>query len=290
MIYLLLSVLSSTVIFVTFKLFDRFKINTLHAIVVNYLAASICGIIAYEGIVEAGEIVKKDWFLFTAGLGLLFIIIFNLMAITTQRSGLSVVSVATKMSLVIPIIFGLLYYKESLGIYKFIGIILALVAVYLASVKTKSGLRINRRNLVYPFLVFLGSGVIDTSLKYLEDTHVAKNEVSIFSSMIFAAAAAAGLLLLAGQMIKGTFKFELKNMIGGIFLGIPNYFSVYFLVKALRSDILESSGIFTVNNVAVVMTSTLVGILLFKEKLLPKNWVGIVLAIISILLVTLNSW
>lgn len=290
MIYLLLSVLSSTVIFVTFKLFDRFRINTLHAIVVNYLAASICGIIAYEGVVDAGEIVNKDWFLFTAGLGLLFIIIFNLMAITTQRSGLSVVSVATKMSLVIPIIFGLLYYKESLGIYKFTGIILALVAVYLASVKTKSGLRINRRNLVYPFLVFLGSGVIDTSLKYLEDTHVAKNEVSIFSSMIFAAAAAAGLLLLAGQMIKGTFKFELKNMIGGIFLGIPNYFSVYFLVKALRSDILESSGIFTVNNVAVVMTSTLVGILLFKEKLLPKNWVGIVLAIISILLVTLNSW
>ncbi|NNJ82806.1 MAG: EamA/RhaT family transporter, partial [Flavobacteriaceae bacterium] len=188
------------------------------------------------------------------------------------------------------ILFGLLYYKESLGIYKFIGIILALVAVYLASIKTRSGLRINRSNLIYPFLVFLGSGIIDTSLKYLEDTHVAKNEVSIFSSMIFATAAVTGLFILIWQMIKGSFRFEVKNVIGGIALGIPNYFSVYFLVKALRSDILESSGIFTVNNVAVVMTSTLVGILLFHEKLLVKNWIGIALAVISIFLVTLNSW
>jgi drug/metabolite transporter (DMT)-like permease len=275
---------------VTFKLFDRFKVNTLHAIVVNYFVACFCGILAYDGTLSAGEIVIQDWFIYTTALGLLFIVIFNLMAITTQRNGLSVVSVATKMSLVVPIVFGLVYYKESLGVFKFIGIVLALVAVYLASVKSKTGLRINRSNLMYPFLVFLGSGVIDTSLKYLEDTHVAKDDVAIFSSMIFAAAAAAGLLLLVWQMIKGTFRFKIKNVIGGIFLGIPNYFSVYFLVKALRSDILESSGIFTVNNVAVVMTSTLVGILLFQEKLLPKNWLGIALAVISIFLVTIKSW
>ena len=289
MIYLILSVLSSTVIFVVFKLFDRFKINTLHAIVANYVTACLCGLIAYEEKISFTEIITKDWFVFTAGLGVLFIVIFNLMAITTQRNGLSVVSVATKMSLVIPIIFGLLYYKESLGILKFIGIVMALVAVYLASVKTKAGVRVDRRNLIYPLLVFLGSGVIDTSLKYLEDTHVAKNDVAIFSSMIFAAAAVSGFLLLGWQGIRRKFKFELKNIIGGIFLGIPNYFSVYFLVQALRSDILESSGIFTVNNVAVVMTSTLVGILLFRERLLPKNWVGVTLAILSILLVTFDS-
>jgi uncharacterized membrane protein len=265
-------------------------VNTLHAIVINYFVACLSGIIAYESTISPAEILAKDWFIYTTALGLLFIVIFNLMAITTQRSGLSVVSVATKMSLVIPIIFGLLYYRESLGVFKFIGILLALIAVYLASIKAKSGLRINRRNLIYPFLVFLGSGVIDTSLKYLEDTHVAKNDVAIFSSMIFAAAAVAGLLLLLGQMIRGSFRFEIKNVIGGICLGVPNYFSVYFLVKALRSDILESSGIFTVNNVGVVMISTLMGILLFREKLLIKNWLGIALAVISILLVTLNSW
>lgn len=289
MIYLILSVLSSTIIFVVFKLFDRFRINTLHAIVANYVTACLCGLIAFEENVGFTDTISKDWFPFTVGLGVLFIVIFNLMAITTQRSGLSVVSVATKMSLVIPIIFGLLYYKESLGVLKFVGIVMALFAVYLASVKSKTGVRVDRRNLIYPLLVFLGSGIIDSSLKYLEDTHVAKNEVALFSSMIFAAAAVSGFLLLAWQVVRGKFKFEFKSIIGGIFLGIPNYFSVYFLVQALRSDILESSGIFTVNNVAVVMTSTLVGILLFKEKLLPKNWIGVLLAILSILLVTFDS-
>lgn len=289
MIYLILSVLSSTIIFVVFKLFDRFRINTLHAIVANYVTACLCGLIAFEENVGFTDTISKDWFPFTVGLGVLFIVIFNLMAITTQRSGLSVVSVATKMSLVIPIIFGLLYYKESLGVLKFVGIVMALFAVYLASVKSKTGVRVDRRNLIYPLLVFLGSGIIDSSLKYLEDTHVAKNEVALFSSMIFAAAAVSGFLLLAWQVVRGKFKFEFKSIIGGIFLGIPNYFSVYFLVQALRSDILESSGIFTVNNVAVVMTSTLVGILLFKENLLPKNWIGVLLAILSILLVTFDS-
>ena len=38
------------------------------------------------------------------------------------------------------------------------------------------------------------------------------------------------------------------------------------------------------------MASTLIGIILFKEKLSPKNWLGIVLAILSILLVTLSGF
>ena len=70
-------------------------------------------------------------------------------------------------------------------------------------------------------------------------------------------------------------------------LGIPNYFSIYFLVKALRSNLLDSSGIFTINNVAIVIISTLLGIVFFKEQLSLKNWIGIILAVISIALVSL---
>jgi uncharacterized membrane protein len=54
---------------------------------------------------------------------------------------------------------------------------------------------------------------------------------------------------------------------------------------ALRSEGFESSTIFTINNVAIVLLSTLLGIILFKERLLPKNWIGIALAVISIILV-----
>jgi len=122
-IYLLLSIASSSIIFVVFKLFSRFKINTLHAIVVNYFTASTLGLLLYNGAITIASVPQQDWFFSAVALGFLFILIFNLMALTTQRSGLSVVSVATKMSVVIPILFGILYYKESLGFFKTTGII-----------------------------------------------------------------------------------------------------------------------------------------------------------------------
>jgi drug/metabolite transporter (DMT)-like permease len=272
-----------------FKLFSQFKINTLHAIVVNYFVACASGIIAYSKPIIISEIPQYDWFYYTLGLGALFIIVFNLMAITTQRSGLSVVSVATKMSVVIPVLFGLWYYKDSLGPYKAVGIILALVAVYLASVKKKNGLKIQPKNLIFPILVFLGSGIIDTSIKYLEGSFVAETDVPLFSATIFSAAFSIGIVILCVQKARGKFQFQWKNILGGIALGIPNYYSIYFLVKALRSGLFDSSGIFTVNNVAIVMLSTVVGIVLFKERLLLKNWIGIMLAIVSIFLIALEK-
>lgn len=286
MIYLLLSIIASSFIFVIFKLFATYKINTLQAIIVNYFVAFTTGIILYEGSTEISQIPSQTWFYSSVALGLLFIMIFNLMAITTQKSGLSVVSVATKMSVVIPVLFGVFYYKEVLGIYKIIGIIIALVAVYLASVKSDTTLK--KSNLILPVLVFLGSGAIDTSLKFIEDAYVSEGDVSIFSATVFVSAGTIGLLIIGYQVIKGSFTFEFKNIIAGICLGVPNYFSIYMLVKALRHPDFESSTLFTINNVAIVMVSTFLGILLFKETLASKNWVGILLAVVSILLVTLG--
>ena len=287
MIPLALSILASTCIFVIFKLFDRFKIHTLQAIVVNYITACVTGFIDFDGTISLTAITESPWFFYTLGLGALFIVVFNLMAITTQKRGLSVVSVATKMSVVIPILFGLFYYRESLGIYKLSGIILALIAVYLTSAKGRTTASVNKKHLLLPALVFLGSGIIDTSIKFLENAFVSETDVPIFSATIFGAAACVGIISVAYLRLAGKIQFQFKNVLGGIALGIPNYFSIYFLVKALRSGLLESSGIFTVNNVFIVMLSTLIGILLFKERLKLKNWIGILLAVLSIFLVAL---
>jgi len=87
------------------------------------------------------------------------------------------------------------------------------------------------------------------------------------------------------QIIKGAFRLEFKNILGGILLGVPNYFSIVYLLKALSTDGMESSTAFTLNNVGIVILSTLFGLFIFKEKLIWKNWLGIVIAIVSILLV-----
>jgi len=286
LIYLLLSILASTAIFIVFKLFERYKINTLQAIVVNYITASICGLLNYTPIVRITKIIDYKWFYGAIALGFLFIAVFNLMALTAQRNGLSVASVASKMSVVIPVVFGLYAYNESLGFQKVFGIILALVAVYLTAIKAKSSISI-RHGLFLPFILFLGSGIIDASIKYLETTYVAKNDIPIFSATIFGCSAIIGIIILMLKAINKSFNFKIQNVIGGIVLGIINYYSIFYLLKALQFEGLESSTLFTVNNVAIVMVSTLVGLFLFKESISKKNWLGICLAIVSILLVTL---
>ncbi len=285
MIYLLLSIAASSIIFVIFKLFQDYNINTLQAIIVNYFIACTVGFFGFMKDTDISNVPSKPWFMGTIVLGFLFISIFNLAAITTQRSGLSVVSVATKMSVVIPVVFGISYFNESTGIIKILGIILALAAVYLSSIKSRSGIKIKKENLIFPVLVFLGSGIIDTTLKFLEAEYVEPTEVALFSSTIFAIAGTIGLTIIIGQGVTGKLRITGKNILGGIILGIPNYFSIYFLVLALRSEGFESSTVFTINNVAIVLVSTLLGIFLFREHLLPKNWIGIALAVISIILV-----
>lgn len=282
----MLSILSSTVIFVVFRLYKKYGVNTLQAIIVNYFIACIVGFFGYiESVDDLVRIPSESWFLGTVFLGAMFITVFNLAAITTQRSGLSVVSVATKMSVAIPVFFGIFIYNESLGFLKVTGIILALAAVYLSSIKTKKGISIKKENLIFPLLVFVGSGIIDTTINYLENFYVSETDVGLFSSSIFGIAGIIGTTILIGQAVLGKLKITWKNIAGGIALGIPNYFSIYFLVMALRSPGFENSVIFTLNHVGIVLASTILGIVLFKEVLLKKNWIGIALAVISIILV-----
>jgi drug/metabolite transporter (DMT)-like permease len=283
--YLLLSIAASSLIFVIFKLFAQYNVDTFQAIVINYIVAFTTGILLYEGSTTVTEAIHSNWFIGALVLGIVFISVFNLMAITTQKSGLSVVSVATKMSVIIPILFGILYYKESAAFLKLLGILLALIAVYLASTKESTG--VSRRTLLLPFLILIGSGIIDVSLKFIEEHYVNETDAGIFSSTIFASAGIIGITIILYKLVIGRIKLQSKNVIAGIALGVPNYFSIYFLVKALRTEGMESSDLFTLNNVSIVVLSTLLGIVLFKEKLLPKNWIGIGLAVVAIVLVTL---
>ena len=123
MLDLAFSVLFSSLIFVIFKLFSKYKVETLYAIITNYFVAAIVGLLFYNGDVDLVEIPEKSWFWGTFALGLLFILVFNLMAATAQKLGISVASVATKMSLVLPVLFGVFMYKEELGPIKILGIV-----------------------------------------------------------------------------------------------------------------------------------------------------------------------
>lgn len=282
MIFLILSVLSSTAIFVLFKLFNKYNVNTLQAIVFNYIIAFTCGLLLYKKPIKLADFLNEPWFYAALALGILFISIFNVMALTAQKNGLSVASVASKMSVIIPILFGIIVYNESIGFKKITGIILALIAVYLTSIKPKSNVVLTKA-IYLPIILFFGSGVIDTSVNHFAP----EGNMPLFLAIIFASAGIIGFVMVSFKTIKTKQKFNPKSIPFGIALGLVNYCSMYFLLKALRVDGFESSSVFTINNVAIVAVSCLIGLFLFKEVISSKNWIGIGLALVSIILVTL---
>ncbi|SCY13717.1 hypothetical protein SAMN05192588_1329 [Nonlabens sp. Hel1_33_55] len=281
MIWLVLSVLTSSLLYVIFKYFKVFEVNTLHAIVINYLVAAITGLLVYEGEISTIKIFDGGWFWFSVVLGALFITVFNILGLTSQKNGLSVAAVASKMSLIIPVIFGIWMYNETLGWLKITGVFIALASVYLASLKSKDGLTIHKKELLLPALLFLGSGIIDTTIKYAEKNFVPDGDEPLFSAICFVSAFGIGILILIYEAIQGR-RLQFKSIIAGITLGIPNYFSIYFLIKALKNG-MESSVFFPINHVGTVLFTTLLGYILFKERLLIKNYWGIALAVVAII-------
>ena len=286
MIYLFLSILFSTGLFVIFKYFGIFKIDVLKAIVVNYIVAFTLGFVSAEKSIFISDIPSQPWFFGALFLGAMFVSIFFVMAMTAQKNGVSVASISGKMSVVIPILFGVFLYNESVTFLKVLWIVIALVAVYLASVKDEKR-NFKNAGLLFPMLLFFGSGVIDTTLKYIEVNFVPDQEVAIFSASLFSIAAFFGLIILGVKTLKKREVFGLKNIIAGIILGVPNYYSIVFLIKALQTDGFESSTLFTINNVAIVIVSSIVGLLLFKEHFSRRNKICVFLAILGILLVTI---
>ena len=285
MIFLLLSILFSTGLFVVFKYFGIYKIDVLKAIFVNYIVAFSMGFFFAERQIPISEIYLQPWFSGALFLGALFVSIFFVMAMTAQKNGVSVTSIAGKMSVVVPVIFGIILYNESVTFLKIVGIIMALIAVYLSSVKEEKSKK--NGTLLLPILLFIGSGTIDTLLKYIQENHVSDEDVSIFSGSLFGIAGAFSFLILVIKTLKKRESFGYKNIIAGIILGVPNYYSIIFLIKALQNKNFESSTLFTINNVAIVVVSTLVGLFFFKEKFSIKNKIGVAMAVLAIILVTI---
>ena len=285
MIYLLLSILFNAVLFIIIKLFAKFNIDALQALVVNYFVAFGVGLFFLDTSFSPNIIISQEWFKGSILLGFIFISTFYVTTITSQRNGLSVASVASKMSVIIPIILGVFLYDETLGSVKILGIIIALIAVYFTS-KKETGEIQQASNLVFPILVFIGAGTIDSSLKYLQTFHVPSNQIGLFSSVTFFCAFSVGILILVFLSLKGKIKFAGRNILGGIALGLPNFFSLYYLVKMLEAKAFESATLFTIHNIAIVLVSTFVGILFFKERISMRNALGIGLALFALFLVT----
>ncbi len=291
MLYILLTIFSSVFLLLSFKLFPKFEINTLVAIVYNYLTAAITGFIFLKVPFSFNEIIYSPWIKVSLPFGGILISVLYLISLTAQRISVSTASIANKMSVAMPVLFSVIFLNQQLSAIKAIGIVLAFVAVYLSSKRDDNNRQL-KKLIWLPILVFIGSGLIDTSINAANAFYVrSENENVLFSISAFSSAFLMGIIIIMGlftvKRIKLSQLFKLKNIAAGLVLGIPNYFSIYFIFKSLKTNILTSAQLFPVLNLSNVVISVVLAYFIFKEKLSALNMIGICAAVLSIILITI---
>lgn len=284
-LFLALSVLFTSYLVFAFKIFQRFGVNTFHAIVVNYITCVVTGAVFKGSAPAYGVYAHEGWFPYAVLLGCSFITFFNVMSYVTRHHGITVTSVATKLSMVIPICVAFFLYNETATVAKVIGIVLSLAAVYLTSERMEqSGNSVKSAPMWIPLALFLGSGMNDTIVKHAQVRYLNANTFNDFLTTCFSLAALAGSIALVYDLSVRKSRFSWKAVVAGIVLGVPNYFSIYFLFKALERG--DASYIYPVNNIGIVGFSAVIAWLFFKEHLTVKNWIGLGLAVTAIALMS----
>lgn len=284
MLYLIATTLFSTSIFILFKLFKQYNINNLQAIVANYFVASLVGFFSFETKFSASDVFQAPWFTLSIFIGGAFIGVFFLFALSSQKAGIAITAVSSKMSVVIPAAAGFLLFSDQLSTQKIIGIIIALVALYLALYKkTDRNVKFNPKLILLPLLIFVGTGANDLLMK-IADFYYVKNDTLLLVSTIFSIALIIGSLVLIYNILRHQVKLKLKNFLAGIALGLVNFGSTYFLFRSM--EIYDSSFLFPIRNTVVVSLSALTALFIFGEKLNRTNWIGIFLALLAITMIS----
>lgn len=280
---LLFCMLTTIIVGIVFKLYPRYGINTLQAIVVNYFVCVImASLVLGEFAIEA-EVVEKDWFPYAILLGFIFISGFNLIAYSVQKIGITITTIMQKMSIVLTVPVAVWMYNESMSAWKISGLLLGLVAIYLTNKKDKDEVAVPVSNwlLAVPVIVLLMAVAIETGLQYVQETFLEGKGGLKFTATLFGCAGSTGLILVIFGLITGRLKFSYKNILAGIVLGIPNFFSIYLIIVAIKEG-WEGSVFFPINNVSVLALSALIGFWFFNEKLSKANVIGLILAVVSI--------
>ena len=276
--YLLLSVLASTAILLVFRWIPALGASTRHTILVSYVFSALAGSLAF-GLPDA--LLSQPWFWAAALEGMAFYLVFRMIAITTQVNGVAVASIVTKLSVVIPVGVGFLYFGESAGVLKLLGMALGVLAIGLSA-----GVASGRGFWLWPVLAFVGSGCIDASFKLFQAWGVTENQFPPLITTIFGFAFLSALL---HHVVCRDRKIAVSSLQAGCVLGLANFCTVYFLMLALAQPGWESTLVYAVNNLGVVATATFAALLFFGERPGRPVLFGLALSLIAIALLIVDS-
>ncbi|MEY3049298.1 MAG: hypothetical protein RL365_1336 [Bacteroidota bacterium] len=278
---LFLSILASSLIFILFRSFPAWKIDTLQAVIANYFVAFACGIFLFNDYIPASDALEIGM-PFALLCGVLFISLFILMGLSSQKNGVSTTSISVKMSMALSVILVLFINHTAFSWKNIIPLIAALTGVFLVSFSKQDNNQSN--GFLWMLLVlFFGSAGLDLVLYFTNARWLPKGfHDGVFAALGFLMAGILGLAYFIIKRIQGKISFDRRSWFGGVILGIPNYFSIYLLVKSYNTLKLDPHQILSIANVGVVIISAILGLSIFKEKFTTQKTIGLLLCLAAL--------
>jgi drug/metabolite transporter (DMT)-like permease len=282
MFYIILSICCSVTVSVLLKLARRYQIDVYQAITWNYSAAIFLTWFFFRP--QLGSLPNAPILTYLP-LGILFPLLFIVIATSVRVSGIVRTDVAQRLSLFIPVMAAFLIFGEKSGLIKIAGIALGLIAmICLVPWRQKGAVRRRSSNSwFYLLVILLGMGLIDVLLK-----NVAKiNGISFGTSLfiIFILAFIVSVLGLIYLIFTRKTRFSWPHILIGWVLGAANFGNILFYIKGLKALASSPSIVFSSMDIGVIVLGSFVGVFVFKEKLSRLNLAGIILAILAIMII-----
>lgn len=283
MIYLALSIICSVTVGVLLKLAKRYQINLVQAITWNYLFAIGCCLFFFSPLAGLSLSAVQPIHLV---LGLLLPSIFVFLGLSVQKTGLARTDIAQRLSLFISLTAAYFLFKDQYTTLKYAGIAAGFLAICFTLYR-KTDTVSDASSWLYPLAVFVGFGVIDVSFKLVSQSASLPYTTSLF--VVFCLALSLSLLYLLWQVVTKRTRLQLVNFFCGGVLGLFNFGNILFYLKAHRAMANDPATVFAAMNMGVIILGSIIGIFLFKEKLSRLNYLGLALALLAIILITLSQ-
>lgn len=282
MLYIFFSVCCSVLVSVLLKMARRYQINVVQAITWNYAIAAFLTWIFLKP--QPASITNAPLNIYLL-LGLLLPAIFYVMAAAVRNAGIVRTDVAQRLSLLISLSAAFLLFGDHWSLLKGIGIAVGFAAIFCLIPWQKKHVvaQSNKSTWIYLLGVFFGIGVIDILFKQM-----ALNKTAPYTASLFVVYVMAFAVSVIGTFYQVKFKkrrFLFRNIFFGAILGLFNFGNILFYLKAHRALEQAPSTVFTAMNIGVIATGTLVGLVIFKEKLGVLHKLGIALAIAAIIII-----
>lgn len=277
MLYLILAIASSALVSIFIRLSENYVKNNISMLCMNYMMCLMLAV-GYTGMDKVFE--TGEGFGTAIGLGvvngILFLASFVLLQINVRRNGVVLSATFMKLGVLVPTLLSVIAFREKPEVQQVIGFLVALLAIVLINFEKDQGEAGFKIGLL---LLLLGGGSGDAMAKIYDEVGPAQFEEQ-FLCFTFASA----LVLCVILAIKKQQKLTKTDILFGLLVGIPNYFSARFLLKAVGE--VPAVVAYPTYSVATIVVISLVGMLCFKEKITKRQQVAI--GIILVALVLLN--